>query len=85
LPKWLVDFILGVEAGKSDIAEHSRAALREWRRRRNGRLELARLDERIFEPLRGEFELPIERLRWEQPVERAGYRLQRSWASGRYG
>ncbi len=22
-PKWLVDFILGVEAGKSDIAEHS--------------------------------------------------------------
>jgi hypothetical protein len=22
-PKWLVDFIVGVDAGKSDIAEHS--------------------------------------------------------------
>ena len=33
-------------------------------------------DRRIFEPLRGEFELPIERLLWEQPVERVCYRLQ---------
>jgi hypothetical protein len=35
-----------------------------------------RSDRRIFEPLRREFELPIERVRWEQPVERACYRLQ---------
>ena len=34
----------------------------------------SRSDRRIFEPLRGEFALPIERLRWEQPVERACYR-----------
>jgi hypothetical protein len=37
---------------------------------------MRRSDRRIFEPLRGEFELPIEWLRWEQPVERACYRLQ---------
>ena len=33
---------------------------------------------RIFEPLRGEFDLPIERLRLDQPVERACARLQRA-------
>ena len=36
-PHWLSGFLSGV-----------RAALREWRRRKNGRLELARLDERML-------------------------------------
>ena len=35
-------------------------------------------DRRIFEPLGGRFELPIERVRWKQPVERACYRQQRA-------
>ena len=39
---------------------------------------MLRSDRRIFEPLRGEFELPVGRLRREQPVERARYRLQRA-------
>ena len=46
---------------------------------RNGAVEvprnMRRLDRRIFEPLRGEFELLAERLQWEQPVERSCYRL----------
>jgi len=37
-----------------------------------------RSDWRIFEPLGGEFDLPIEWVLWEQPVERACYRLQRA-------
>ena len=32
----------------SDFLSDVRAALREWRRRKNGRLELARLDERML-------------------------------------
>ena len=36
-PHWLSGFLRGV-----------RATLREWRRRKNGRLELARLDERML-------------------------------------
>ena len=40
--------------------------------------KMRRSDRRIFEPLRGEFELPIERLLWEQPVERACYSLRRA-------
>jgi uncharacterized protein YjiS (DUF1127 family) len=34
--------------GLSGFLSGVRAALREWRRRKNGRLELARLDERIL-------------------------------------
>ena len=30
-----------------------------------------RSDRGIFEPLRGKFDLPIERVRWDQPVEPA--------------
>jgi uncharacterized protein YjiS (DUF1127 family) len=37
-----------LRAGWGGFLSGVRAALREWRRRRNGRLELARLDERML-------------------------------------
>lgn len=37
-----------LRAGWGGFQNGVRAALREWRRRRNGRLELARLDERML-------------------------------------
>ena len=42
------DTVAGISARLSGFLSGVRAALREWRRRKNGRLELARLDERML-------------------------------------
>jgi uncharacterized protein YjiS (DUF1127 family) len=51
------------------LVRRVRAALREWRRRRNGRLELARLDERMLRDIgltRFDAEYEINRPFWRE-------------------
>ena len=58
-----------ISAPLSDFLSDVRAALREWRRRKNSRLELARLDERMLRDIgltRAEADHEINKPFWRE-------------------